>query len=89
MHGNVWEWCLDNVLVEEESKSPIRGGGWDSRAVSCRSATSRWERTNWNRFCFGLRIVLVDRYSNTRDYNEETGEVTKSQIPALKQKKSQ
>lgn len=51
MHGNVWEWCLDNdyvdmhpggldpVLMTNDWPRPVmRGGSWASSAERCRSA---------------------------------------------------
>jgi formylglycine-generating enzyme required for sulfatase activity len=52
MHGNVWEWCLDNwhenyVSAPDNGRAwqsggaaylkVLRGGGWDSAGVECRS----------------------------------------------------
>ncbi|MFM6054719.1 MAG: formylglycine-generating enzyme family protein, partial [Sphaerospermopsis kisseleviana] len=52
MHGNVWEWCLDDykdrynnastdgsaVTVSSENDKLLRGGSWGNSARSCRSA---------------------------------------------------
>jgi formylglycine-generating enzyme required for sulfatase activity len=70
MHGNVWEWCSDwdGDYPEGPITDPtgpkrgtlrvIRGGGWDCRAVECRSASrARYEPSG--RYCnFGLRVAL-------------------------------
>ena len=52
MHGNLWEWCGDRygeVYPKTADRDPpgpaagkrrvLRGGAWDSEAVSCRSAS--------------------------------------------------
>ena len=53
MHGNVWEWCIDNwhenyegaptdgsawTIGGNETHSPLRGGAWVSIPNNCRSA---------------------------------------------------
>jgi formylglycine-generating enzyme required for sulfatase activity len=39
IHGNVWEWCSDEVTVfDEVSGRVIRGGSWSGDSRSCRSA---------------------------------------------------
>jgi len=70
IHGNVYEWCLDwysETLVEgtdpatlkEGDSRSIRGGAWNRKATSCRSAYrysyDPTQRTN----NIGLRVALV------------------------------
>lgn len=69
MHGNVWEWCEDtyaekltggtNPLVSDGGSYRVRrGGGWTSRAASCRSA-SRFRLSPSNRRDdLGFRVTL-------------------------------
>ncbi len=53
MHGNVSEWCRDNVGYSHV----LRGGGWTSDASGCRSA-SRGSYSANNRYYFlGFRVV--------------------------------
>ncbi|MBN2311164.1 MAG: formylglycine-generating enzyme family protein [Candidatus Hydrogenedentes bacterium] len=64
MHGNVWEWCADRygatyAASEYPGGGPrvIRGGGWLSEPMSCRSAYSYCFDAS-NRYNFvGFRIV--------------------------------
>lgn len=73
MHGNVWEWCRDSFsesssrsstsrpLIDPQGQSglyrALRGGGWDSNAVACRSAC-RFGNPPANRYnIVGFRVV--------------------------------
>ena len=71
MSGNVWEWCRDWFHVNytgapvdgsawESPPSPvraIRGGGWPTNALACRSALRAFN-TPFNRFNFvGFRLA--------------------------------
>lgn len=74
MSGNVYEWCLDNWQSnsdatraefdrpyhdEDGSSRVFRGGGWDSRAVYCRSAgRNGWDPGNGYDY-LGFRLALV------------------------------
>jgi formylglycine-generating enzyme required for sulfatase activity len=69
MHGNVWEWCWDwfGIYPSSSQIDPagtslgvgrvIRGGGWNSTAVSLRSAIrSSYAPSGWINF-LGFRLV--------------------------------
>ncbi len=62
MHGNVWEWTLDQLTTDFYGKSPakdpwaqsakpypqaIRGGAWNDDPVSLRSAARRGSTIEW------------------------------------------
>ncbi len=69
MHGNVWEWCQDRYGVTYnpniDTAGParvMRGGGWVSEPLSCRSAYS-YALGQKARFGFlGLRLCLDAPY---------------------------
>jgi formylglycine-generating enzyme required for sulfatase activity len=73
MHGNVWEWCSDGYSADYYKQSPaddppgalgasdrvIRGGGWDRRPRSCRSADRSRSAPVLRNILLGIRLALV------------------------------
>jgi formylglycine-generating enzyme required for sulfatase activity len=70
MHGNVWEWCLDDFVdrlpggvdpigMASGSNPARRGGGWGAGATVCRSANrgSLSPMTRYN--TQGLRVAVI------------------------------
>ena len=72
MHGNAQQWCADWYDQDYYANSPqddppgpstgtrriIRGGGWASDAVDCRSANRDFDKPNFRDPCVGFRVVL-------------------------------
>jgi len=74
VHGNVWEWCLDGYQAGFYAQSPLvdpaspwqgaanrvaRGGGFDSTAVSARSALRDRATPSGARVNLGVRPARV------------------------------
>jgi len=73
MHGNVWEWCLDNWhgnyedaptdgsawLSQEPSGRVVRGGSWDYGPRYCRSACRVNDSAVTRNILIGFRVVCV------------------------------
>ena len=72
MHGNVWEWCLDqmgvgtypaSLVVDPYSNSGpnrvVRGGAWDFQSYLCRSAYRSRILPTPMRNDLGFRVVLA------------------------------
>ena len=71
MHGNVWEWCLDNWrenYSEPQSNSnqaqdtvtdlrALRGGAWDSAAGECRSSGRKQAQSPIRMNNIGFRVL--------------------------------
>ncbi|MFN5952825.1 MAG: formylglycine-generating enzyme family protein [Dolichospermum sp.] len=70
MHGNVWEWCLDDWVdsynnaaiagsaVTSSSKSKLlRGGSWYFNPVYCRSAFRDYVFAGFDSYDLGFRVV--------------------------------
>lgn len=59
MHGNVWEWCNDNIETQEGTRRPFIGGSWNTLSQSCRpSFNVAWVHTSYA-FDVGLRLARV------------------------------
>ena len=59
MHGNVGEWCKDSVNTASGSIKIVRGGGWNSEALNCRSAARIGFYPNSKGSGVGFRLALV------------------------------
>lgn len=74
MHGNVWEWCLDQWHWSYQSaptdgsawitgglydRRVIRGGSWHDTPRNCRSACRGHQDPNTTNDLFGFRVVSV------------------------------
>jgi formylglycine-generating enzyme required for sulfatase activity len=71
MHGNVWEWCRDRFVVDDNNQSPpdgtqqpsagshrvVRGGSWLINARRCRSAYRDWRMPTDRSGSLGFRVV--------------------------------
>jgi formylglycine-generating enzyme required for sulfatase activity/uncharacterized caspase-like protein len=75
MHGNVWEWCLDD-WHENYDKAPtngsawkakdndnqiklLRGGSWYFKPAYCRSASRNYASRAFQNLDVGFRVVVV------------------------------
>jgi formylglycine-generating enzyme required for sulfatase activity len=72
MHGNVWEWCLDNwhsnyegaptdgsawLSEDDDVRHVVRGGSWFDVPRSCRSATRNFNSPDSRDDVIGFRVV--------------------------------
>jgi formylglycine-generating enzyme required for sulfatase activity len=63
MHGNVWEWCLDQIPAENRKNPPYRayrGGGWEDTSPVYLAAARRHRDQPSTLFgSLGLRVARV------------------------------
>jgi formylglycine-generating enzyme required for sulfatase activity len=60
MHGNVWEWCHDQVMDQGVSKRSTLGGGWELDSLSGRAWFRRTPHPPSHRHqTMGLRLARV------------------------------
>ncbi|BAZ48967.1 hypothetical protein NIES4103_15780 [Nostoc sp. NIES-4103] len=82
MHGNVWEWCADNLhnykktpndgstwsikLINDNHYRVVRGGSWKNSNGSCRSAYRCSYNPDINSYIIGFRVVSQGAAARTR-----------------------
>jgi hypothetical protein len=54
MHGNVWEWCADEIQLRES-----RGGSWNSGPGNCSSSADYKHPPGTRRDFLGFRVAVV------------------------------
>ena len=64
MHGNVWEWCIDEYKDYSEKNirdcdRVVRGGSFYDTAIFCRSANRFNNNVSCCAFCLGFRVALI------------------------------
>ncbi|MFM7365108.1 MAG: formylglycine-generating enzyme family protein, partial [Cuspidothrix sp.] len=70
MHGNVWEWCLDDWVnnynnaptdgsawISRSSDKVLRGGSWSINPGNCRSAYRNYDVAGFDNDYLGFRVV--------------------------------
>ncbi len=82
MHGNVWEWCLDNyhdaydeaprdgsVWIDTLGQGRVlRGGSYLQPVFNSRSAKREWQNPDYSRRDIGFRLVFDENYQNLAPY---------------------
>ncbi len=60
MHGNVREWCenVHNVHLQEKMFRTVRGGGWKSPSIHCRSAYRGFSAPWYADSSTGFRLII-------------------------------
>jgi hypothetical protein len=58
MHGNVWEWCLDNWSKKQTAKV-LRGGSWNFNSEDCTSSYRDSEEPSSVANDIGFRVVCL------------------------------
>ncbi len=58
MHGNVWEWCDNLYMKEEELHIVVRGGGWGNDSEDCRSSVRIGVTPNFCGYSLGFRLII-------------------------------
>jgi eukaryotic-like serine/threonine-protein kinase len=85
MHGNVWEWCDDEIPGDPNARVR-RGGTWLRGSGDCRAA-SRLVQTASSRYPdFGLRLARVPTTTPIKPEDKELSEIAPAIIEKPKNK---
>ncbi len=58
MHGNVWEWCEDSIIVGDlQVKKVLRGGSWANTDYNTYSSYRYFEKKSNKDYRIGFRIL--------------------------------
>jgi len=61
MHGNVMEWCEDEVPAAGASRRVYRGGAWNTPSVDCQAAHRFVDTSSAHNTFMGMRLARVIR----------------------------
>jgi hypothetical protein len=102
MHGNVWEWCLDDWHDSYEnaptdgsawggqtinSRKVLRGGSWHNHPGGCRSAYRNLHRPGDVYFNVGLRVVCLPKNLKTQNTNHQLTELALMMVGTIEKSK--
>lgn len=82
MHGNVWEWCQDQV--DESLLRVHRGGSWYSLAANCQSALRIRQQSHKRHEFLGFRVAVGARNGEAYHYGGGLGKTGNDSVDTRK-----